>query len=473
MLRLFRRKTFSHGIHPPDHKAETAGRPIRRLPFPERLVGPLDQHIGKPSVPLVHKGQEVVRGEPIARADGFVSVPVHAPATGRVRNIRPMPTARNRNTLCILIDVYEAATQEVLWHYPWDSEGMDRKATIGAVQEMGLVGLGGAAFPSHVKLSVPEDKPAHTLVVNGCECEPYLSCDHRVMLEHPGELLRGVRYALRATGARKAIIGIEDNKPDAIATLRELARNEPDIEVEAVETKYPQGSEKMLIKSLLDLEVPAGGIPLDIGVVVNNVGTLAALGRLLPRGEALTERVVTVTGPGVEHPGNYLVPLGTPIGFVLKQVGYQGGPNDFILGGPMMGPSVSDLRTPITKGSSGLLVLDEPAVRQETRPVWPCIRCGRCVTACPMQLNPAQLGKLAAAGEYSVMAEEYHLADCFECGSCSWICPSNIPLVQQFRIAKQWLRDQQVRNQEPAPVAAEPHAGKDAGITEPAEETAA
>ena len=447
MLKLFRRKTFSHGVHPPDHKAETASEPIRRMPFPEQLVVPLNQHIGKPAVSLVHKGQEVVRGEPIARADGFMSVPVHAPATGRVRDIRPMPTARERNTPCILIDVYEAATQEVLWHYHWDAEAMDRQAMIQAVQEMGLVGLGGAAFPSHVKLSVPADKPARTLVVNGCECEPYLSCDHRVMLEHPEDLLRGVRYALRATGAGKAIIGIEDNKPDAIALLQALARSEADIEVEGVETKYPQGSEKMLIKSLLNLEVPAGGIPLDIGVVVNNVGTLAMLGRLLPRGEALTERVVTVTGPGVKRPGNYRVPLGTPIGFVLRQVGYDGGPNDFVLGGPMMGPSVTDLHTPITKGSSGLLVLNEPAVQQESRPQWPCIRCGRCVNACPMHLNPAQLGQLATAGEFSQMAERYHLNDCFECGSCSWICPANIPLVQQFRVAKQWLREQAAKEQ--------------------------
>ncbi len=455
-MRLFRRKTFSHGIHPPDHKAETAHSPIRRLPFPPRLVVPLDQHIGKPAVPLVHKGQEVVRGEPIARADGFLSAPVHAPATGRVRDIRPMPTARDRLTPCILIDVYEAATQEVLWHYPWQPRKMDRQALIQAVREMGLVGLGGAAFPSHVKLSVPEDKPAHTLVVNGCECEPYLSCDHRVMVEQPAELLRGVRYALRATGAKRAIIGIEDNKPDAIRLLQKLTAEEPAIEVEAVATKYPQGSEKMLIRSLMGLEVPAGGIPLDIGVVVNNVGTLAMLGALLPQGEALTERVITVTGPGVQRPGNYRVPLGTPIGFVLREAGYRGEAGDFVLGGPMMGPSVSDLRTPITKGSSGLLVLDEAAVRRESPRTWPCIHCGRCVNACPMRLNPAMLGRLAAAGEYQRMAAKYHLSDCFECGSCSWICPARIPLVQQFRVAKQWLRDQERRKRHAAPPRQQP-----------------
>ncbi len=198
----------------------------------------------------------------------------------------------------------------------------------------------------------------------------------------------------------------------------------------------------MLIKSLMGLEVPAGGIPLDIGVVVNNVGTLTAIGKLLPLGEGLTERVVTVTGPGIEKPGNYLIPLGTPIGFVLGQLGYSGGANDFVLGGPMMGPSVSDMQTPISKGTSGLLVLNEQEVLQETRRIWPCIRCARCVNACPMSLNPAYLGLLAGKREYAVMTEDFHLNDCFECGCCSYVCPSNIPLVQHFRIAKAFNREQ-------------------------------
>jgi len=209
-----------------------------------------------------------------------------------------------------------------------------------------------------------------------------------------------------------------------------------------VETKYPQGSEKMLIKSLLNKEVPAGGIPADIGVVVNNVHTLSALGQLLPNGEGLTERVITVTGPGIKRPGNYIVPIGTPIGFILDQVGYDGGINEFILGGPMMGSAVSSLQTPVTKSCSGLLVLNEPSIQQETLNVWPCIKCGRCVNACPMNLNPAQLGQLAIASEYEVMAEQYHLNHCFECGCCSYICPSNIPLVQYFRIAKAINREQ-------------------------------
>ncbi len=278
-------------------------------------------------------------------------------------------------------------------------------------------------------------------MVNGCECEPYLSCDHRVMLERPRDLIRGIELAMRAAGVERAIIGIEDNKLDAVAVLQDALRDNPCIRARAVETKYLQGSEKMLIKSLTGQEVPAGGLPADIGIIVNNVGTLAAIGRLLPRGEGLTERVVTVTGPGVARPGNYIVPLGTPIGFVLQQVGYQGTHTDFVLGGPMMGPSVSDLRTPITKGTSGLLVLNDSEVLKETRRIWPCIKCGQCVSACPMHLNPAQLGQLPVKREFTRMADEYHLNDCFECGCCAYTCPSNIPLVQHFRVAKAYNRE--------------------------------
>jgi electron transport complex protein RnfC len=314
--------------------------------------------------------------------------------------------------------------------------------TIRAVQEAGMVGLGGAAFPSHLKLTVPEGKRVDTLVVNGCECEPYLTCDHRIMLEQPAELMRGIRYAMQATGTSQAIIGVEDNKMDAVEVLRAQLRKGSAIRVEAVETKYPQGSEKMLIKSVLKREVPAGGLPADIGVVVNNVGTLAALGRLLPAGQGLIERVITVAGPGIRKPGNYLVPLGTPIRHILEQVGYEGARTEFILGGPMMGAAVSAMETPITKGTSGLLVLNEPSIEEESHKIWPCIRCARCVQACPMHLNPSMLGQLAAKRRYGEMAESYNLNSCFECGCCSYVCPSNIPLVQYFRIAKAINREQ-------------------------------
>ena len=436
LFNLFGAPSFSHGVHPPSNKGLTAHVPIKRLPFPPRLVIPLNQHIGTPARAIVKKGEEVVRGQPIAEADGIVSVPIHAPATGRIKDIRLMSNAQGTKAPAILLDVYEASTQEVLWQNPVDPSTLNEDELRQAIRDTGMVGLGGAAFPSHIKLSVPEEKSVETLIVNGCECEPYLSCDHRIMLENTDDLLRGIKYAMQATGTSKAIIGIEDNKMDAVKTIKEKLPPDSPIKVRAVETKYPQGSEKMLIQSLLHKKVPTGGIPADIGVVVNNVGTLAGLGSLLPKGRGLIERVITVTGPGVKNPGNYLVPIGTPIGFILEHAGYQGGANEFILGGPMMGPAVSSMETPITKGTSGLLVLNEPGIEAETRQVWHCIKCGRCVAACPMHLNPAQLGQLAAAGEYETMAEEYHLNDCFECGCCSYICPSNIPLVQYFRIGK-------------------------------------
>ena len=437
----FHPPSFDRGVHPAGCKS-TAGTPIRRLPYAPRLLLPLAQHIGKPAVPLVHAGQEVVRGQPIARADGFMSVPLHAPATGVVEAVELRPSARGPWTETIVLRVFEAATQEVLWAEPRDMDELTPSGIVRAVQDTGMVGLGGAAFPSHVKLTVPKDKPIHTLVVNGCECEPYLTCDHRMMLELTDDLIRGIGYALRAVGAQRAIIGVEDNKLDAVAALQARLPADGAITVQAVPTKYPQGAEKMLIKSLLGVEVPAGGLPSQLGVVVNNVGTLAMLGRLLPAGEGLTERVVTVTGPGIRRPGDYWVPLGTPMRHVLEWAGSEATEREIILGGPMMGQAVASLDVPVTKGVSGILVFEERQIAQdESRRSYPCIKCGECVNACPMGLNPSMLGLLAARREYDAMGREYHLGDCFECGCCTFVCPSGIPLVQQFRVAKGVLRE--------------------------------
>ena len=447
LSRLFGR-TFRQGVRPPEYK-ETGSLPIRRLPFAPRMVVPLAQHFGKPSMPVVRKGQEVVRGEPLAVADGFMSVPVHAPVTGVVEGIELMPTARGPKAKAILLRTYEGASQQVLYGAPRDVGAMSRDEVIAAVQETGLVGLGGAAFPTHVKLSVPPGHAVDTLIVNGCECEPFLTTDHRVMLERPAEVMAGIRIALRATGARKALIGVEDNKPDAVAALRgQIGPGDP-VQVVEVESKYPQGSEKLLIQVLLGREVPSGGLPYQVGVVVNNVGTLAQMGTLLPRGEGLIERIVTVAGPGIAKPGNYLVPLGTPLRFLLDHVGYRGDASHIILGGPMMGNTVSSLDVPVVKGASGVVVLpDEHA--SETHAAFveprihPCIRCGACLKACPVNLNPAELGRLAARRMYDVMEERFHLNDCFECGCCSYVCPSSIPLVQYFRIAKAVNRERRV-----------------------------
>jgi len=436
LLDLFRRHTFEHGIHPPEHKAVTAGLPIRRLPFAPRLVVPLSQHAGAPAVPLVRPGQEVVRGEPIARAEGFVSVPMHAPATGVVEDIRLMPSARGPKTESVVIRVYEGSTQEVMYEAPREADRMTPDEIVRAVQDSGMVGLGGAAFPSHVKMRPPKEHRVDTLVVNGCECEPYLTCDHRLMLERPDDLIAGIRIAMRAVGAERAVIGVEDNKMNAVHRLQERLAGDRQIRVQAVPTKYPQGAEKMLIDSLLHRRIPPGSLPSAVGVSVFNVGTLVQIGELLPRGRGLIERVVTVTGPGVRNPGNFLVPVGTPVRFLLQHAGVTERAHELILGGPMMGMSVAALDVPVTKAVSGMVVLEAQDPDLAGRPVQPCIRCAYCVEACPMHLNPSTLGLLAAKREYAKMAAEYHLNDCFECGCCSYVCPSNIPLVHYFRIAK-------------------------------------
>ncbi|MBU0753056.1 MAG: electron transport complex subunit RsxC [Gammaproteobacteria bacterium] len=453
LLSYFRGEAFQRGVHPPSCKL-TADRAIRRLPFPPKVTVPLSQHIGKPPRVIVRVGQEVVRGQPVARTEDWLSVPHHAPVTGVVESIDLRPTARGPWAPAIVIRAHPGATQEDLWGQPRDMAGVGGAEILQAVWDAGMVGLGGAAFPTHAKLSVPKQAKVHTLVVNGCECEPYLTCDHRVMVEEADYLIQGIRYAMRATGAVRAIVGIEDNKPDARAAIRDAVGRagklpEGEIFAELVPTKYPQGSEKMLIMALFGVEVPSGALPLSMGMVVNNVGTLAALGRLLPAGRGLTERVVTVTGSGVARPGDYRVALGTPLRFVLD---YAGAPaadamdaRQVILGGPMMGQAIASLDVPITKGVSGVLVFRrEDMAERESRQTYPCIKCGECVESCPMGLNPSALGMLAAKREYELMGEDYHLGDCFECGCCTYVCPSNIPLVQQFRVAKQILREQAV-----------------------------
>jgi electron transport complex protein RnfC len=366
---------------------------------------------------------------------------MHAPATGRVSAVDLWATAEGPKAPAIVIDVYDGATQEILYEDPVDIMHLTADEIVQAVKDAGLVGLGGAAFPSHVKLLPPQGKSIHTVVVNGCECEPYLTCDHRVMLEHTDALLRGIRIVMRATGAGRALIGVEDNKMDAVRAIREKLAEDDAIQVRAVKTKYPQGAEKMLIESLLKQQIPEGGLPVDLGIAVYNVGTLAQMGDLLPAGRGLIERVVTVSGAGVARPGNYLVPIGTPVGFLLQQAGADAEATKVILGGPMMGMAVASLDVPITKGASGVVVYAAGDPDQRDRKVYPCIKCSHCVEACPMSLNPSMMAQLAKTREYQRMESEYHLNQCFECGCCAYVCPSNIPLTQYFRIAKALNRE--------------------------------
>lgn len=438
-------KTFSHGIHVPEHKELTQHLPIRRLPFAPLLIVPLSQHTGAPAIPIVHEGQEVVRGEPIAKANGFMSVPMHSPATGQVERIALAPSARGDLAPAIYIKPWPSASQEILYSAPQDIDHMTPAEIITAVQETGVVGLGGAAFPTHVKLKLPEGKTVDTVVVNGCECEPYLTTDHRVMAEQAPEVVYGTRIMMKALAAPRAIIGVEDNKPDAIEALQKACVPYSNITVQSVPTKYPQGAEKMLIKVLLDREVPSGGLPSDIGVAVFNVATLAQIGDMLPRHQGLIERVVSITGPALSKPGNYLTALGTPIRWALEQAGCKDDTASVILGGPMMGPSIRSLDVPITKGVTGILVLSRREVSNGHH-IYPCIKCAACVEACPIHLNPSRMGLLARKERYEEMETDFHLRDCFECGCCSYVCPSNIPLVQYFRVAKQMNRERKARS---------------------------
>lgn len=444
LLNFLRGEAFQRGVHPRSCKEATADRSIRRLPFAPRLVVPLSQHIGKTPKAMVRVGQEVARGQLIARSDDWLSIPHHAPASGVVEAIELRPSARGPWVESIVIRTQPGSTQEDLWGQSRDLSTASKEELLQAIWDTGMVGLGGAAFPTHAKLTVPKQAHVHTLVVNGCECEPYLTCDHRIMVEEADALMDGIRYGMRATGAVRAIVGVEDNKPDAVDAIQAAIDKigASDIFVEAVPTKYPQGAEKMLIMALFGVEIPSGGLPVSLGMVVNNVGTLAALGRLLPAGRGLTERVVTVTGPGVARPGDYRVPLGTPLSFILDYAGAEVSSRQVILGGPMMGQSAASLEVPITKGVSGVLVLRGADIAErEQRVVYPCIKCGECVESCPMGLNPSILGMLAARREYEPMGSQYHLGDCFECGCCTYVCPSNIQLAQQFRVAKQVLRE--------------------------------
>ncbi len=441
MLNFHSHKTFSHGIHPVEAKEATVDKPIRRFPFAPFLVLLLSQHAGRPAKPVVREGEEVVRGQPVAAADGFVSAPIHSPVTGVIKKVGHALDTNGKMAPAIIVEAFPGSDQRIVWGNPVDVERLTSGEIVKAIQDMGMVGLGGAAFPAHVKFSPPKGKHVDTLIINGCECEPYLTADDRVMLEYPDEVILGARLVRKALSAERAIIAIESNKLRAAARLREsLSANGGEITVEILETKYPQGAEKMLTKALLNREIPSGGLPADAGVMVSNVTTTAEIGTLLPRGQGLIERVITITGHGVKRPGNYMVPVGTPLTFLLEHVGLEEDAAEVIFGGPMMGKGVAFLETPITKGVSGILVLSGGDMAKQKQ-MYPCIRCAECVRACPMHLNPSALGILARKNEFDSMAQNYHLFDCFECGCCSYVCPSNIPLVQLFRVAKEVLRE--------------------------------
>jgi electron transport complex protein RnfC len=430
--------TFSHGVHPPEHKDQTSGVPIRRLPFPEEIVLPLRQHAGKPARLMVEVGDRVERGDKVAEADGFVSVPIHSSAAGKVVEIDwwPHPDGSMARAVRIEVEKYSPQIPRPRVIPKW--EGLDPQEVVAAVQKGGVVGLGGAAFPTHVKLLPPDDVDIDILLVNGAECEPYLTTDHRTMVEYPDRVLFGVRIMMKALGVDRAVIGVEKNKPDAIETLSAAIPEDLNVEVIGLTVKYPQGAEKMLIKAVTGREVPSGKLPMHVGAVVQNVGTISCIAEIFETGLPLIERVVTVTGPGVTKPSNLLVPVGTRVRDILTFCGgLKDNVTEVVFGGPMMGAAQPDLDAPVIKGTTGIVVLTEKESRPRT--VLPCIKCGHCLDACPMFLNPSLLGQLAQTARYQEMVEEAHLWDCMLCGACSYVCPSNIPLSQMFGLAKYQL----------------------------------
>lgn len=436
--------SFNGGVHPEQAKSLTRDKPIRQFAFAPVMSLPLAQHIGKPAIPIVREGQEVMRGQLLAKPDGFVSVALHAPASGVIQRIGLMPSVAGKMVEGIYLRPFPGSTQEVSEGEPCLLNESSVGQIISAIQNAGIVGLGGAAFPTHVKLNIPRDKRVDTLIINGAECEPYLTNDYRVMLEQQEDIFTGIGYLLKVTGAGRAIIGIEDDKQEAADSLNAYWQTHQkaftgNIDIVAVQTKYPQGAEKMLIEAVLAREVPAGALPLDVHVVSVNVSTAAEIGRLLPHGRGIQERIITISGPAVEKPGNYRIPIGTPLRFALEQVGVKENLSQVFLGGPMMGQALPSLDIPITKGTSGFVAFTDNEMRSDAKE-YPCIRCAYCVDVCPMSLNPAQLGLLARNQQYDTMRDQLHLFDCFECGSCSYVCPSNIPLVQSFRAAKSMLR---------------------------------
>jgi electron transport complex protein RnfC len=426
--------TFKQGIHPAYNKDLTKDKPLKNAKRPEEVIIPIKQHIGAPLKALVKKGDQVDLGQKIADGDSFVCAPIHASVSGTVKEIRKV-TDPGGNTVDAV--VIESAAEDTLnsgleRHDNLDNLNSDEIRNI--IREAGIVGMGGAMFPTHVKVSTPDDKNVDYVILNGAECEPYLTVDHRVMVERPESIIFGLKALMKASGALKGIIGIEENKPEAIESMKDASKDDNNIEVQALETKYPQGGEKMLIDALISREVPAGGLPLDVGVVVNNTSTAAAVADAIRDGKPFYERSITITGRGINSPQNLIYRIGTTIGDLIEEAGgLKENAAKVITGGPMMGAAQKHLNIPAVKGTSGILVLVEDEV-EDFEPS-PCINCAKCVDACPMFLMPTQLVNYAK-NDMVEKLEEWQVLSCIECGSCSYVCPAKIPLVHHLRLGK-------------------------------------
>lgn len=437
---------YPGGIHIPDFKL-SASAPIVDLAPVASLVLPLGQSIGSPSRAVVAVGQDVTAGQIIAEPSSRISAALHSPVFGVVKSVGSVDGPWGYPEQAVVISVGDAQPERAgLADMEGDMSGQIRACArpyIDKVRDAGLVGMGGATFPTHVKLDVPPGK-VDTLVINAVECEPYLTCDHALMLSAPAAIVYGVRLAMAIVGASKAVIGIEDNKPDAIKALSVNSGDCDDVEVIALRSRYPQGGEKQLIHATLHREVPVGGLPSDVGVVVMNVATVYALYEALVLGQPLTRRIVTVTGPEVPRPANYRVPLGYPVRDLLRLSGVELGSGDkVVFGGPMMGRAVTNVDVPVTKGMSGILVL--PASVAGRASVEPCVRCAKCVEVCPMGLEPYLISTLSRLGQVDEAVGDGGMMSCIECGSCSYVCPSSRPLLDYIRYGKGVVRSRKKR----------------------------
>jgi electron transport complex protein RnfC len=444
------RFSFPGGTHPPEKKDLTQQREIQPGPGVKEVAVMLSQHIGAVCQPLVRKGNMVQAGQKIGDCDAFVSAPVHSPITGKVKEIGLRSHAVLGRSQAIVIEAYEYnPTRRSYFRLKDDFNVKDYSAEqiCEAVRQAGIVGMGGAGFPTRVKIEPNPRLPKEIMIINGCECEPYITCDYRIMLEWTKQIIAGIKLARRASGCSRVFIGIEDNKPEAIEVMDaalETSRNGENIEVVPVKTKYPQGGERQLIKAILKKDVPAGGIPPMIGVVVLNVATVAAIAEAVVSNLPLTHRVVTVTGEAVAKPGNYYVPIGTSVDDLIE---FCGGVTQksakVVLGGPMMGIAIADLKTPITKTAGAITVLTKEQIGRAkfARRQTPCIRCGRCLSVCPENLNPTKIAH-AVKNNLLDVAESYYISACMECGCCSYVCPANIEITGYIKTGKIFLARQ-------------------------------
>lgn len=428
--------TFRGGIHPHKRKRFTREKPIQEYLPKGELIYPLSQHIGGQAIPVVEPGERVLEGQLIAEASGYVSAPIHASVSGTVKGIEPRLTVSGNEVLSIIIEndgLYEKAPIEAPG--PWQE--MEPGERIQRIQDAGIVGMGGAGFPTHVKLTVKNPKKIRRVIVNGCECEPYLTSDYRRMVENPEWLVEGLKIVLsfyeRATG----IFAIEDSKRDAVTALQLASGGEKRMEVKVLETKYPQGSERMLIYACTGKEIHSKVLPADEGCIVLNVDTVCAIYQALTFGRPLTERIVTVTGKALKDPRNFSVRIGTSFAELLEEVGgFARPPKKFVSGGPMMGVALFDLHVPVEKTSTALLCMSKDDVARF--PASSCIRCGSCVSACPVQLLPTKLAKLAEHGDEEGFRSMNGM-ECMECGSCSYVCPARISLAQSIKAMRRGL----------------------------------